>query len=65
MELYGEQLAPLLTVLAERGGARSLRKDGSFHERALYRATLRAWIEEHGGEGSAPPVSLVPLASHP
>jgi alanine dehydrogenase len=51
MELYGEQLAPLLTVLAERGGARGLRKDGSFHERALYRATLRAWIEEHGRSG--------------
>jgi alanine dehydrogenase len=68
MELYGEQLAPLLTVLAERGGARGLRKDGPFHERALYRATLRAWIEEHGGQGSAPPAPPAPpvsLASHP
>jgi alanine dehydrogenase len=48
MELYGDQLAPLLTVLAKRGGAQGLRKDGSFHERALYRASLQAWVNQLG-----------------
>jgi alanine dehydrogenase len=44
MEVYGEQLAPLLQILIERGGAAGLRGTGSFHERALHRAGLRAWI---------------------
>jgi alanine dehydrogenase len=40
MELYGKQMAPLLTVLAERGGAAGLRRDGSFEERAMARGRL-------------------------
>jgi alanine dehydrogenase len=44
MELYGKQLAPLLEVLVERGGMGGVRPDGSFHERALYRGSLRAWL---------------------
>ena len=44
MELYGTQLAPLLEALVERGGAEALRPDGAFHERALYRGSLEAWI---------------------
>jgi alanine dehydrogenase len=40
MELYGKQMAPLLTVLAERGGAAGLRPDGSFEERAMARGRL-------------------------
>jgi alanine dehydrogenase len=40
MELYGKQMAPLLTVLAERGGAPGLRADGSFEERAMIRGAL-------------------------
>jgi alanine dehydrogenase len=42
MELYGRQLAPLLRTLVIRGGAAGLRSGGPFHERALYRASLRA-----------------------
>ena len=42
MELYGKQLAPLLTVLGERGSASALRPDGSFEERALVRGRLGA-----------------------
>ena len=44
MELYGTQLAPLLEALVERGGAEALRPDGAFHERALSRGSLEAWI---------------------
>jgi hypothetical protein len=43
MELYCKQLAPLLETLIERGGLADVRPDGSFHERALYRGTLRAF----------------------
>lgn len=44
MELYGKQLAPLLETLVQRGGIERVRPDGSFHERALHRGTLRAWL---------------------
>lgn len=44
MELYGKQLAPLLETLIERGGAEGVRSTGSFHERALYRGSLHAWL---------------------
>ena len=42
MELYGKQLAPLLEMLVERGGVAGVRPDGSFHERAFSRGSLRA-----------------------
>jgi hypothetical protein len=41
MELYGEQLAPLLEMLVERGGLAGVGPDGSFHERALPREPPR------------------------
>jgi alanine dehydrogenase len=44
MELYGTQLTPLLETLVERGGFAGVRRDGSFHERALYRGSLQAWL---------------------
>jgi alanine dehydrogenase len=44
MELYGKQLAPLLEALVGCGGMAGVRRDGSFHERALYRGSLRAWL---------------------
>jgi alanine dehydrogenase len=44
MELYGKQLVPLLEALVARGGMRGVRRDGSYHERALYRGSLRAWL---------------------
>jgi alanine dehydrogenase len=44
MELYGRQLSPLLETLIGRGGFEQVRADGSFHERALHRGSLRAWL---------------------
>jgi alanine dehydrogenase len=44
MELYGNQLAPLLEVLIRAGGMDGLHPEGSYHGRALYRASLRAWV---------------------
>jgi alanine dehydrogenase len=41
MELYGMQLEPLLVTLMHRGGVPKLRANGSFHERALRRGSLR------------------------
>lgn len=43
MELYEEQLSPMLETLFTRGGVENLRSDGDFFERALCRASLRAW----------------------
>jgi hypothetical protein len=56
MEVYGAQLAPLMEVLVARGGGAALRPDGDFHERALYRGSLRSFLElrtpaVHGGRG--------------
>jgi alanine dehydrogenase len=44
MELYCKQLAPLLETLIHRGGLARVRPDGSFHERAIYRGSLRAFL---------------------
>jgi alanine dehydrogenase len=44
MEKYGRQLAPLLETLVEREGVDGVRPDGSFHERALYRGSIRGWL---------------------
>jgi alanine dehydrogenase len=60
MELYGGQLASLLQVLVERGGATGLRPDGPLEERALHRAWLRTWqgtggTAHHGGRGALLP----------
>ena len=52
MELYGVQLDPLLRTVAACGGAAGIRPDGDFHERALYRASLRAWIDSEDAETS-------------
>ncbi|HET9723772.1 MAG TPA: hypothetical protein VFR44_08010 [Actinomycetota bacterium] len=44
MELYGTQLGPLLETLIRAGGMGGLHAEGSYHERALHRASLRAWV---------------------
>jgi alanine dehydrogenase len=46
MELYGTQLTPLLETLIDRDGVEGVRADGSFHERALHRGSLRAWLHQ-------------------
>lgn len=42
MNHYGQQLAPMMPVLFEKGYD-GLSLEGGYFERALYRATLRAW----------------------
>jgi alanine dehydrogenase len=44
MRHYAQQLEPLLEVLLEKGYD-GLSPAGSYFERALYRATLKAWLE--------------------
>jgi alanine dehydrogenase len=55
MHVYGSQLAPLLETLVSAGGVDGLSPTGPFHARALWRATLRAWLEAHpdGAEAAA------------
>lgn len=45
MKLYGRQLSPLLATLFGRGGTPNIRARGDFFERALWRASLRAWVQ--------------------
>ena len=45
MEHYAQQLAPFMEVLFEKGYD-SLSLDGEYFERALYRATLKAWLQD-------------------
>ncbi len=54
MHVYGSQLAPLLEQLVTARGLDGIRPDGRFHERALWRGSLRGWYasgeaEAHGG----------------
>jgi alanine dehydrogenase len=52
MRHYAQQLEPLMEVLAEKGYD-GLSPEGSYFERALYRATLKAWLK-HGRFGARP-----------
>jgi alanine dehydrogenase len=45
MQVYGQQLTPLLKTLVWYGGLPGIGPDGSFHARALWRASLRRWLE--------------------
>jgi alanine dehydrogenase len=44
MRHYGRQLEPLMEVLMQKG-YEGLSPDGSYFERALYRGTLKYWLE--------------------
>ena len=44
MHVYGSQLAPLLETLVSAGGLDRINPAGKFHERALWRGSLRGWI---------------------
>ena len=46
MEAYGSQVTPLLKTLIWYGGLRAIGPDISFHGRALWRASLRRFLEE-------------------
>jgi len=45
MEAYGSQVTPLLKTLIWYGGLPAIAPDGSFHGRALWRGSLRRWLE--------------------
>ena len=55
MHVYGSQLAPLLGTLVTAGGLDGVRADGSYHERAIWRASLRAWLKGEGASIGTPP----------
>lgn len=53
MHVYGSQLAPLVETLVSAGGLDGIRAEGRYHERALWRGSLRGWFasgeaEAHG-----------------
>ena len=61
MHVYGSQLAPLVETLVQAGGMDGIGPGGSFHGRALWRGSLRAWLagetagpDAPGGRGPAP-----------
>jgi alanine dehydrogenase len=61
MHVYGSQLAPLLETLVQAGGMDGIGPGGSFHARALWRGSLRAWLagvtaspDAPGGHDPAP-----------
>ena len=45
MEAYGSQITPLIKTLIWYGGLPAIGPDVSFHGRALWRASLRHWLE--------------------
>ena len=49
MELYGSQVTPLLKTLIWYGGLSAIGPEVSFHGRALWRASLRHWLEVSSG----------------
>ena len=51
MHVYGSQLAPLLETLVTAGGIDGINPSGKFHERALWRGSLRGWFAS--GEAAA------------
>jgi alanine dehydrogenase len=58
MHVYGSQLAPLLETLVVHGGLDGIGPGGRYHERALWRGSLRGWFasgeaEAHGSGLSA------------
>jgi hypothetical protein len=56
MHVYGSQLAPLLEALVTAGGIDGINSTGRFHERALWRGSLRGWFAsgEAAAHGSIP-----------
>lgn len=47
MEVYGSQLRPLMRTLLEKGGVHNVNPQGKFFERAISRALLSTWHNNH------------------
>lgn len=45
MELYGNQLAPIMRMLIEKGGLENINPKGLYFERVIARALLSNWID--------------------
>jgi alanine dehydrogenase len=54
MEIYGQQLQPILRTLIDRGGLAHIQPDGKFFERAIARALLSRWPPEAAPAPPAP-----------
>jgi len=50
MELYGNQLRPILSMLIEKGGTKDIRPRGAYFERAVTRAMLSKWTGSEKSE---------------
>jgi alanine dehydrogenase len=50
MELYGNQLRPIMRMLIERGGIHNIKPNGYFFERAIARAMLSQWKGSEASE---------------
>lgn len=50
---YARQIEPLLVELIRRGGGASPRADGTAMERALYRGSLRSWMDRSPADSSS------------
>ena len=48
MELYGNQLRPIMRMLIEKGGVQNINPKGFFFERAISRALLSRWRNPEG-----------------
>lgn len=55
MHVYGSQLSPILGALVTSGGLDAIRPEGTLHERAIWRASLRAWQRGQGASIGVPP----------
>lgn len=60
MHVYGSQLAPLLETLVTARGLDGIGPEGRYHERALWRGSLRGWFasgeaKTHGSVAWAEP----------
>jgi alanine dehydrogenase len=53
MRHYAQQVEPLMDVLFEKG-YNGLSLNGSYFERALYRATLKAWLSGEAEDSPQP-----------
>lgn len=50
MDLYGNQLRPIMRMLIEKGGVRNINAKGFFFERAITRALLSRWTGSERSE---------------
>ena len=50
MELYGNQLRPVMRMLIEKGGIKSIKPKGHYFERAIARAMLSQWKGSEASE---------------